>query len=107
RVRDRRAVATDGVRDVLLGETELGDQTLVAARLVHRRQVVALKIFARGEREPRPIVDLALDGGDFFPAESLTRAQPTLAGDQLEGAPPLARRRGGGGGDGTHDHWLQ
>ena len=83
RVGDRRAVAPDGVGDVLLREIEFRDQALVPSGLVHGRQVVPLQILDERERQHRAVVHLALDRGNPLPAERLAGAQPPLARDQF------------------------
>src|SRR5207247_5914693 len=85
-VRHGGPIAAHRVGHVLLGEVELRDEPLVAARLVHRREIVALQVLDQREREHGAVVHLALHGRDLLPAERLAGAQPPLAGDQLEAA---------------------
>src|SRR6267378_2184892 len=86
RIGDGGAVATYRVRDVLLRQAEFREQALVAARLVHGREVVTLQVLDQRERQGGAVVHFALHGGDLLPAERLTGPQPPLAGDQLEAA---------------------
>ena len=81
RIGNGGAVATHCVRYVLLRQAELRDEPVVPARLVHRRQVVALQVLDQRERQDGAVVHLALDRGNLLPAEGLTRAHPALAGD--------------------------
>ena len=83
-VGDRGPVPPYRGGDVLLREVELLNEALVAARLVHRREVVTLQVFDQGKRQHRAIVDFPFDGRDPLPAQRLTGAQAALPGDQLE-----------------------
>src|SRR3989442_5973256 len=98
-VGDRGAVATHRVRDVLLRQAEFREETLVAARLVHGREVVTLQVLDQREREGGAVVDFALHRGDLLPAQRLASPQSALAGDQLEAA--------GAARDGAHHDGLQ
>src|SRR2546422_2579563 len=80
-------------------QAEFREETLVSARLVHRREVVTLQVLDQRKRQSGAVVHFALHGGDLLPAERLARPQPPLAGDQLEAA--VSAR------DGAHHDGLQ
>src|SRR2546422_10134740 len=65
-------------------QAEFREETLVAARLVHGREVVTLQVLDQRKRQSGAVVHFALHGGDLLPAERLARPQPPLAGDQLD-----------------------
>src|SRR6188472_3742527 len=83
---DRRAVFSYDVGHLLLRQSELVDEPLVALGLLERVEIGALEILDERQGEHRPVVEVSDDGGDLGPAEPADRAQATLTSDEL----PLA-----------------
>src|SRR2546430_3736375 len=90
---DRGAVATHSVRDVLLRQAEFREETLVSARLVHRREVVTLQGLDQRKRQSGAVVHFALHGGGGFPPPRPAPPPPPPA----RGPPGTARSPPGGG----------
>ena len=84
---DRSAILAGPLGDVLLGEMEIGHQTLECARLLHGVEVFALDVLDQRELQGRFFGDVADDGGNARQGSPLCSAPAALPGDELE---PLA-----------------
>ena len=82
RVGDRGPSATHAMRDLLVRQPELVDQSLERARLLHRVEIGALQVLDQRPGELLALGRRPHDGRNPLQAGHLGRPQTSLAGDQ-------------------------
>ena len=90
-VGDGRAGLAHALGHLLLGQAIVLHQHLIALGLLHRVQVLPLKVFDQAKLHDLPVIRLDDDGGDLVQSGGLGRPPPPLSGDDLiiaRGQPP-------------------
>src|SRR5437667_8157590 len=74
----------DSLRDLFVGQGELGRQGVIALRLVDRIQVFALDILHESQLEQLAVVDFLHERWNVIDSSELSGSQTALARDELE-----------------------